>query len=121
MGRRYSIATLMLLTAVAALSAASLRAAYSQREGPDHMEMSLTIGAFVGAVYAVTLGFWNRQSWMRPIVYCFGGLVLGAAAGAQMSLHVGWPVVFAAPVVLMATTALVGSNRLRRKSVEQRT
>ena len=117
MGRRYSIATLMLLTAVAALSAASLRAAFAQREGHDHLELSLAIGAFVGAIYATTLGFWNRQGWMRPIVYGFGGLVLGAAGGAQMSLHVGWPVVFAVPFVLMATTALVGSNRRRRKAV----
>lgn len=136
MGHRFSIATLMLLTAIAAIALASMRgaivrvlAAISLTDIPTIMSrvwngdanelvLPIAVGAIAGLIYAVALALWNKTGWVNPIVSGVGGLLLGGGAGSQMTTSVAWPVVAAAPVVLLSMVTLIAFNRRRRRFAE---
>jgi len=117
MGHRFSIATLFLLTAIAALALASMRMTMVRvwSGETNDLEWPMAVGAIAGMMYAVGLAIWNRTGWAQPVISGVGGLLLGGAAGAQMTSPVAWPVVFAAPVVVVSIVTVIAFNRRRRR------
>jgi len=120
MGHRFSIATLFLLTAIAAISVASMRTTMVRiwSGEANTLAVPMVVGAIAGTIYAVALAIWNKTGWAQPIISGIGGLLLGGAAGAQMTSPVGWPVVAATPVVLISMVALITFNRRRRTAIQ---
>ena len=119
MGHRFSIATLFLLTAIAALSLASMRMTMVRvwSGEANALVLPMAVGGVAGAIFGVALAIWNKTGWAQPIISGIGGLLLGGAAGAQMTTPVGWPVVVATPVVLISMVALITFNRRRRTAI----
>ena len=117
MGRHFSLATLMLVVAIAAIAAASSRAAVVDAwRGKSHEALELAfVGAVVGLLFGLGLAIWNRGSWIGTVGSLVGGICLGAAAGAQFAARVDWIVIFLAPIILIPVLLVVAANR-RRKS-----
>lgn len=117
MGRHFSLATLMLVVAIAAIAAASSRAAVVDAwRGTSHEALALAVlGAGAGSFFGLCLGIWNRGTWIGFVGTLIGGSCLGAAAGAQFATRVDWLVIFMAPVILLPVLLLVANNRRRKK------
>lgn len=118
----FSLATLLLMMAIAAVGLASIRAALaaasqSQAAGLRNMDIQTAVliaaGAVCGALFGLVLAAWNRKGLLAAIASLFGGMFLGAAAAAQCCLTVDWQVIFAAPFVLVSTAIFVALNRRR--------
>jgi hypothetical protein len=118
----FSLATLLLMMAIAAVGLASIRAALAgawQGEAAGLRNMNsqtvvlIAAGAVCGALFGLVLAAWNRKGLLVGIASFFGGLFLGAAAGAQCCVKVDWQVIFAAPFVLVSSALLVALNRRR--------
>ncbi len=120
MKRRFSIATLLLLMAISAVAAASVRSAIVQirtlpndasyREAAIIMVLMGPLGALEGLI----LAFWNRSGPLRTMGCLFGGLFLGIAAGGQFVNRVDWTIIGTTPLVLLAASMLVAFSRRRR-------
>jgi len=142
MRQRFSLATLMLLVAIAALGLASLRTAIGTaltldqssqaatsfpNQGPQNpqaiyqtiLAIWIVGGSCLGLLLALTLAAWNTRSLVWTIASCAGGVFLGGAAGAQCLVKVDWPVIFLAPVVLVGGTLLVAVNERRRRTARK--
>jgi hypothetical protein len=115
MTRSFSLATLMLVMAIAAIGLASVRTTAVRVAGGESSALMgpLVVGAIGGALYGFALAIWQRAGFIRLVAGVVGGLCIGVAAGAQATSPVGWPVVFTAPVVLVGMAALIGANRRR--------
>jgi len=117
MGRHFSLATLMLAVAIAAIAAASSRAAVVDAwRGNSREALELAfVGAAVGLLFGLCLAIWNRGSCIGFVGSLVGGVCLGAAAGAQFASRVDWIVIFMAPVILIPLLLVVAANRRRKK------
>lgn len=116
MGRSFSLATLLLLIAIAAVGLASTRTVLVRvwhGESPEIVGL-VVLGAIFGAVFGFALALWSRGSWLGFFGSILGGPFLGAAAGAQLSVAVDWPVIFTAPIILISTVMVVAANRRRQ-------
>ena len=120
----YSLATLLLLISIAAVSAASIRAALASvlwgtpavpalKESTELVLGLMVAGAVVGGLLGLVLAAWNLSPALAGVGRALGGLLLGAAAAAQLTVKVDWQVIFAAPIVLVAAAALVAATRRR--------
>ena len=116
MNRSFSLATLNLLIAIAAVCFASTRTALACAWKGDSAEIVVLViaGALVGTTFGLVLAIWNRPGWIVSLAAIVGGLFLGAAAGAQMCVTVEWPVLFFGPYLLVAAVLVVAANRRRR-------
>jgi hypothetical protein len=112
MQHKFSLATLLLMVAIAAVGFASLRSAFHNAL-PGHEPWMVLLGFFAGGPVGFALAIWNRSDWLPGIVSTLAGFGLGAAAGAQTGLIVSWPVIFAAPFVLVGAAAIIAFNRRR--------
>lgn len=124
MGRTFSIATLLLLVAVAAVGLASLRALWVRGEiGTVTNEAAMilmTAGAMAGLIFGVGLAIWNgagpahrASGWLRMVGSAVCGLFLGAAAGAQFTAAVPWYGLLVLPALIIGAAALVAAGGRR--------
>lgn len=127
MRSRFSLATLLLLVAIAAVGVGSLRTAIVEVLSLDNFSASLAArgpilaaciagAALLGLTLGVILGAWNHRSIPLTIAGAFGGSFLGAAAGAQCTVRAEWPVLFIAPILLIGGTLLVALNERRKRT-----
>jgi hypothetical protein len=119
MRRRFSIATLFLVTTMAAVSFATMRGFIVRvvEGAPISVLAPMLLGALTGFVYGTALSIWNRNTWMSYLALPIAGLLFGTAAGAQMSVRVGWPVMVLAPLFVWSVAGLVRFNRGGRPRV----
>jgi hypothetical protein len=122
MDRRFSLATLLLLIAIAAIGLASARIAlirYAENNPAVPLQIEppaialVIMGSLVGALYGCWLSVWNGGGLLRLFARAVGGLCLGAAAAAQLSVQTDWIVIFLTPMILVSLTTLVAINRRR--------
>ncbi len=85
MNRSFSLATLNLLIAIAAVCFASTRTALARAWKGDSAEIVVLViaGALVGTTFGLVLAIWNRPGWIVSLAAIVGGLFLGAAAGRR--------------------------------------
>jgi hypothetical protein len=116
MGQRFSLATLLLLVAIAAIALASTRSALAGAWNGSAPGIAglLTAGAAAGAVFGLLLAIWSGAGFLRLSGGIFGGASVGAAAGAQLSVTVDWIVIFTAPIILVSTIMVIAANRRQR-------
>jgi hypothetical protein len=116
MGRSFSLATLNLAMAIVAVALASTRIALNRgwTAGADSIGLLQICGGLCGLILGIVLALWNRPGQMRAWGLIFGGFVLGALTAAQLTVKVDWPVIFATPIILIATVFVVAANRRRR-------
>jgi tetrahydromethanopterin S-methyltransferase subunit C len=119
MGRSFSLATLNLAMAIVAVALASTRIAMSRgwTAGAESIGILQVSGGLCGLMLGIVLAIWNRPGQMRSWGLIFGGFVLGALTAAQLTVKVDWPVIFATPIILIATVFVVAANRRRRRSI----
>jgi hypothetical protein len=113
MGRTFSLATLLLLMAIAAIGLASTRTVLAgvwRGQAPEVAGLMFA-GAIFGALFGLGFALWNRSKWVGFLGCIIGGPCLGAAAGAQLSVAVDWPVIFTTPIILISTLMVVIANR----------
>jgi hypothetical protein len=122
MRRSYSLAVLLLVTAIAAMSLASLRLLWLRVDAgaPSEIAMPMLAGAIGGGAFGVALAIWRGAAWVWTLLALVGGLGLGAAAGAQLTAPVSWGVVVLCPLIVLAATAVVALNSRRRELIRQR-
>jgi hypothetical protein len=116
MGRHFSLATLLLLMAIAAVAMASTRTALAgmwRGQSPGVVGL-VVLGGLFGLAFGIGFALWNRGNWYGILGSIVGGPCLGAAAGVQLGVGVEWPVIFAAPFILIVTLLVVAANRRRR-------
>lgn len=113
MQHRFSLATLLLMVAIAAVGLASVRDAF-QNSLPGREPWMVMFGFWAGGPVGLALAIWNRSGAVLGIVCTLAGFGLGAAAGAQTGVTVSWPTVFVAPILLIGTAAVIAFNRHRR-------
>jgi hypothetical protein len=116
MRQRFSLATLLLLTAIAAIAMASTRSALvgALRGSAPGIAGLLVAGAAAGAVFGLLVAIWSGAGFLGLSGGTFGGACVGAAAAAQLSDTVDWIVIFTAPIILVSTIMVIASNRRRR-------
>jgi hypothetical protein len=116
MNRSFSLATLNLFVAIAAVALASTRTALARAWSGDAREAVLVMiaGGAAGFFVALAMAIWNRPGWLVSLATVAGGFFLGTAAGAQMTVQVDWPVIFAGPYLVIAAVLLIVANRRRR-------
>ncbi len=105
----FSLATLLLLIAIAAVGLASIRTVPDRPN--DVAAVTMVAGGACGMLFAMVLALWNRVGFLRMPLYGVGGAFLGAAAGAQMSVSVHWPVMIAGPILLLTIVWLIAITR----------
>lgn len=126
MRSRFSLATMLLLVAIAAVGVGSLRTAIVELLALDNVSAALAArgpvlaaciagAGLLGLVLGIILGAWNHRSISLSIASALGGCFLGAAAGAQCTVRSEWPVLFVAPIVLVGGTLLVALNERRKR------
>jgi hypothetical protein len=122
MNRSFSIATLLLIIAIAAMAMASIRGAWVRMDAVDGQGVLIPVvcGAVAGGVLGFALGLWNTpwpffawKTWGRAFACDLGGIVLGAAVGAQVTAPIGWTTVVVAPLLIIALAAAVSIRRRR--------
>jgi hypothetical protein len=127
MRSRFSLATLLLLVAIAAVGVGSLRTAIIKLLSFDDLSATLAArgpvlaacivgGGLLGLVFGTILGNWNHRGIPLSIASTLGGSFLGAAAGAQCTVRTEWPVLFIAPILLIGGTLLVALNERRKRA-----
>ncbi|MGD9719850.1 MAG: hypothetical protein AB7O59_01380 [Pirellulales bacterium] len=123
MGRTFSIATMLLVMAIVAVGAASLRGLWQRVEGGvnDAVLVPVVGGAVAGAVYAFILSVWTSRdpiyeplAWPRFVLCTICGWFLGTAAGAQMTATVDGAVLALTPLVVIGSAAVVAFNQRRQ-------
>lgn len=126
MRSRFSLATLLLLVAVAAVGVGSLRTAIVEvlalddasaalaAQGPV-LAVCLAVGSLLGLLYGAALAAWNHRGALNSLAGALGGAFLGAAAGAQCTVRTDWPALFVAPILLIGGTLLVALNERRKR------
>lgn len=116
MGRNFSLATLLLLTAIAALGAAVIRPVFvrfwsggigQSAVGPMTL---LCYGAVAGMVFSVALAAFNRRGWGQVILGPLAGICIGAAAGAQMSLRLDAAALAAMPMMTIVVVLFIAAR-----------
>ncbi len=122
MVRNFSIATLLLVTAIVAVALSGLRGAW-QRANSDasgEVLVPLIVCSIAGAAFGFGLAIWNGAvpvwklgGWARVFGGTVCGLFLGAAAGAQATAHVDRYVLLLTPIVVVGCAALVAATRRR--------
>lgn len=115
MTRSFSMATLLLLVAIAAAGSASLRGAVDRMAGgnSEALVTPIVAGGLGGFVFGIALALWNRGGFLRSAAAVVGATLLGSAAGAQMIARVSWTALFVAPVILVTVIWLIAVNRRR--------
>ena len=116
MGQRFSLATLLLFTAIAAIALASTRSALvgAWRGNAPEIAGLLAAGAVAGAVFGLLSAIWSGAGFLGLAGGIFGGACVGAAAGAQLSVTVDWIAIFTAPIILVSTIMVIAANRRQR-------
>lgn len=124
MRRTFSLATLLLVMAIAAVALASIRALLVRVWSGESQALAVPMvaGAMAGATFGLALAVWNRGSWRIgnfhgwpwTIANAVGGLGLGAAVGAQTTARVEWSVIVLAPFIVIGAAVLVAINRRRQ-------
>lgn len=123
MGRTFSIATMLLVMAIVAVGAASMRGLWQRVEGgvTDAVLVPVVGGAVAGSIYAFILSVWTARdpiyeplAWPRFVVSAICGWFLGAAAGAQMTATVDGAVLALTPIVIIGSAVLVTFNQRRQ-------
>ena len=79
MNRSFSLATLNLLVAIAAVGFASTRTAFARAWSgqSDGVGWLVIAGSVVGLVFSLMLAVWNRPGWLVSLAGLFGGAFLG--------------------------------------------
>jgi hypothetical protein len=127
MRSRFSLATLLLLVAIAAVGVGSLRTAIVELFALDDLTAALAArgpvlaaciigGGLLGLMFGTILGSWNHRGIPLSVASALGGCFLGAAAGAQCTVRTEWPVLFIAPILLIGGTLLVALNERRKRT-----
>jgi hypothetical protein len=123
MGRTFSVATLLMATAIVAVSVASIRGLWLRVDegASSDIMIPMEAGAAAGALFGFALAIWNRdeslwrpKAWPKTFASTMCGYGLGAAAGAQVTAPVGWFVVVLGPAVVIGSAALVTAIRRRQ-------
>ena len=122
--RTFSLATLLLVMAIAAVALASIRSLLVRvwNGESEALILPMVAGAIGGALVGLALAIWNRGSWRLAnlrgwpwtITSTIGGMGIGAAVGAQTTAGVDWSVIVLSPLVVIGTAALVAINRRRQ-------
>ena len=121
MERSFSLATLNLMVAIAAVGLASCRSALAGvwNGEADLAALLMLCGGIFGMLFGAVLAIWNRPPWLAVAGCVLGGFFLGAVAAAQLTVKVDWPVIFFAPYVIVSAVALVALNRRRKQRVNR--
>jgi hypothetical protein len=124
MGRTFSLATLLLVTAIVAAAVASIRSVPARIDAgqPEQLLIPLVAGTVAGGIFGIALALWQRdvrsfyrwRSWPGAIAAVLGGFLLGAAAGAHMTTRVDWWVIALVPPLVIGGAVVVAANRRRQ-------
>jgi hypothetical protein len=117
MERSFSLATLNLMVAIAAVGLACCRSALaSDWKVPPQLVVGLMLlGGIFGMIFGLILAVWNRPGWLAMVGCVLGGFFLGFAAAGQLAVKVDWPVIFATPYVMISAVALLALNHRRKQ------
>lgn len=102
-GTRFSLASILLLTAIVAVGLAAVQAVvlYGNRMDPGEIVAACFFGGAIGAMVGLVIGL--KQP--RPVAGALIGLVAGAAAGAPAVLLFAHPVNL--PVIAFGSVVLI--------------
>lgn len=123
MRSRFSLGTLLLIVAIVAVGAASLRSAAKAvlNEGltaalPGDKQVIavwIGVGGLVGLGFGVVLALWNRRGPLGSLVQIFAGGFLGLAAAAQCAIQTPWLVIGMIPIVTIALAVWIAHSQRR--------
>ena len=122
MGRSYSLAVLLLVTAIVAMSLGSIRLLWLRVDAGASSDIAapMLAGALGGAICGPALALWRGADWIWVLLALVGVLGLGAAAGAQLTAPVSWGVVVLGPLIVLGAAALVMVHSRRAQLRSQR-